>query len=416
MRSDSMDRRSFLHAAGMCLGGLATFGLPEVHFARVREEGRLVFVLLRGGFDGLAAVAPTIDPAYYDLRRGLAAPPDQLLELADGFALTPGLAPLREFWERDELLVLHAMAIPYRTRSHFDGQAILETGLSDPSGSADGWLNRLLQVMEGERSGIAVAAGMPRSLTGPHPVSTWSPAELGVVDDGYLDRLHLLYRSDPTLLGRFESALGMLDIGEEADARGRGMAAGEMGSGEAMQPTADAGRGRRGQAGAEDLFRAAARLMTAADGPNVAAMEFSGWDTHANQGVVGGNLDRQLGRLARGLAAFRDAMGQDWHETTVVVMTEFGRTARPNGSGGTDHGTAGAGFVLGTGVAGSRIVTDWPGLSDRELYDGRDLAPTIDTRAVLKGVLAGTFDLTAAQANRVFPGSAGVPGLWGLMR
>jgi uncharacterized protein (DUF1501 family) len=391
----TMDRREFLHSAGMCLGGLATFGFPEVHFANVRRDGRLVFVLLRGGFDGLAAVAPTFDPAWRDLRGPLAADPDDLLDLADGYALTPGLAPFREFWDRDELMVLHAMAIPFRTRSHFDGQAILETGLDQPEGSADGWLNRLLSVMEGERAGISIAAGMPRSLTGPVEVASWSPTELGVVEDAYLDRLSVLYRSDEALQGRFEAALGMLDVGEEMDAMG--------------------GQPRRPGADASSLFRAAAQLMTAPGGPNVAAMEFSGWDTHANQGGVGGNLDRQLGRLAEGLAAYRDAMADQWPGTTVVVMTEFGRTARPNGTGGTDHGTAGAGFVLGTGVARSAIVSDWPGLAENRLYENRDLAPTLDTRAVLKGVLAGTFDLTAAQADRVFPGSAGVRGMWELM-
>jgi len=389
----TMDRRRFLHSAGMCLGGLATFGLPEVRFATAGDTGRLVFVLLRGGFDGLAAVAPTFDPAYFDLRRTLAAEPDDLVALADGFALTPGLAPLRGFWERDELLVLHAMAIPYRTRSHFDGQAILETGLDQPEGSADGWLNRLLSVMEGHRSGIAIAAGMPRSLTGINEVASWSPAELGVVEDGYLDRLHLLYRSDEALQGSFEAALAMQDVGEEMAAMGGG--------------------GRQGDPSA--LFRAAAQLMTEPGGPNVAAMEFSGWDTHANQGIVGGNLDRQLGRLAAGLSSFRASMGDQWEGTTVVVMTEFGRTARPNGTGGTDHGTAGAGFVLGSGVARSSVVTDWPGLKDRELFEERDLAPTLDTRAVLKGVLAGTFDLTPQQADRVFPDSSGVRGMWELM-
>lgn len=390
-----MDRREFLHSAGMCLGGLATFGFPEVHFANVRQDGRLVFVLLRGGFDGLAAVAPTFDPAWRDLRGSLAPDPADLIELADGFALTPGLAPFREFWERDELLVLHAMAIPFRTRSHFDGQAILETGLDQPEGGADGWLNRLLSVMEGSRAGISIAAGMPRSLTGPVEVTSWSPTELGAVEDAYLDRLSVLYRSDEALQGRFEAALGMLDVGEEMAAMG----------GAARRPGADAA----------SLFEAAARLMTTQEGPNVAAMEFSGWDTHANQGGIGGNLDRQLGRLAEGLSAFREAMGDAWPGTTVVVMTEFGRTARPNGTGGTDHGTGGAGFVLGTGVARSRVVADWPGLAERQLFENRDLAPTLDTRAVLKGVLAGTFDLTAAQAGRVFPDSAGVPGMWELM-
>lgn len=392
-----MDRREFLRTSGMCLGGLATFGRPQVRFASVRGDGRLVFVLLRGGFDGLAAVVPSFDPGYEAVRRSLALPAEQLVALADGFALTPGLAPLRDFWERDELLVLHAMAIPYRTRSHFDGQAILETGLDRPEGSADGWLNRLLTVMEGQRSGLAIAAGMPRSLVGPAPVSTWSPTTLGVVGDAYLERLHLLYRGDRELQGRFEAALAMQDVGEEVEAMGRG-------------------RSRAGGGGSAALFRAAARLLTADGGPNVAAMEFSGWDTHANQGLAGGALDRQLARLAEGLATFREELGDAWQGTTVVVATEFGRTARPNGTGGTDHGTGGAGFVLGSGVARARVVTDWPGLAERQLFEGRDLAPTLDVRAVLKGVLQGTFDLTAAQADRVFPGSAEIRGRADLMR
>lgn len=392
-----MDRRDFLRMSGMCLGGIATFGHPQVRFASVAGDGRLVFVLLRGGFDGLAAVVPTFDPGYEAVRRSLAVPPDDLIALADGFALTPGLAPLRDFWERDELLVLHAMAIPYRTRSHFDGQAILETGLDHPEGSADGWLNRLLAVMGGQHSGLAIAAGMPRSLVGPAPVSTWSPTSLGVAGDAYLERLHLLYRGDRELQGRFESALAMQDVGEEVEAMGMA-------------------RGRLGGGSSTALFSAAARLLTADGGPNVAAMEFSGWDTHANQGLVGGSLDRQLARLAEGLGTFREAMADAWKGTTVVVATEFGRTARPNGTGGTDHGTGGAGFVLGSGIAGRRMVTDWPGLGERQLFEGRDLAPTLDVRAVLKGVLQGTFDLTAAQADRVFPGSADIRGRADLMR
>jgi uncharacterized protein (DUF1501 family) len=162
-------------------------------------------------------------------------------------------------------------------------------------------------------------------------------------------------------------------------------------------------------------MQAAARILRQDQGPNIAAMEFSGWDTHANQGVAGGALDRLLGQLAEGLVAFRTEMGPAWRSTTVVVMTEFGRTARPNGTRGTDHGTAGAGFVLGPGVGRSHVVSDWPGLGRNALFEGRDLKPTLDTRAVLKAALAGTFDLTAAQLERVFPNSAGVRPVSGLM-
>ncbi len=387
-----MNRRAFVRT--MCQGGLATFACPVVTFAQVRQRGRLVFVLLRGGFDGLAAVVPHGDPAYASLRGALAYEEESLLPLDGTFGLSPGLAPLRELWQKDELVILHAMAIPYRTRSHFDGQAILETGIDKPAGSADGWLNRLLQVMPGSRSGIAIAAGMPRSLSGSFDVQTWSPAKLGVVDDAYLQRLAVLYRGDAALSGRFEAALQQQDmVGEE--------------------PMAGSGA-RRG--GIAPLMRAAAHILREDAGPNIAAMEFSGWDTHANQGLAGGALDRLLGQLAEGLTVFRTEMGSTWASTTVVVMTEFGRTARPNGTRGTDHGTAGAGFLIGPNVAKSRMFADWPGLGDSALYEGRDLKPTLDTRAVLKAAIAGTFDLNAAQADRVFPSSETVKGAYDLMK
>ncbi len=396
-----MDRRSFVR--GMCLGGAATFALPVARFAQVPGDDRLVFVLLRGGFDGLAALVPVGDPDYEAIRGRMAFARQELTMLDGHFGLVSGLTPWASLWESDELVALHAMAIPYRTRSHFDGQAVLETGLARPEGSSDGWLNRLLQIMDGDRAGIAVAAGMPRSLTGPFPVSSWSPARLGVVSDAYLDRLGALYRADPRLHDSFEAALQLRELEPQPDA------------GDARTPTAmRAGRGGPAQR-FEPILRAAARFLSEPDGPNVAALEFSGWDTHANQGMQGGQLDRLLAGLAEGVLAFRSEMGDVWGRTTVVVMTEFGRTARPNGTAGTDHGTAGAGFVIGPRVGRSRVISDWPGMSGRDLYESRDLRPTLDTRAVLKGVVAGAFDLTAGQANRVFPGSDDVRGVWDLI-
>jgi uncharacterized protein (DUF1501 family) len=387
----TMHRRTFLRH--MCAGGIATFGFPIVNFAQVASSRRFVFVLLRGGFDGLAAVVPYGDSSYRSLRGQFAFNVSELVELTDTFGLAPGLAPFRELWEANELVALHAMAIPYRTRSHFDGQAVLETGIDRPAGSSDGWLNRLLQVMSGKRSGIAIAAGMPRSLTGPFDVQTWSPTQLGAVDDAYLERLSVLYRTDKALYGRFEAAVQQQDlVGEEPMA---------------------GGNARRG--GITPLMQAAARILRQDTGPNVAAVEFSGWDTHANQGLAGGALDRLLGQLAEGLMAFRRDMGPAWANTTVVVMTEFGRTARPNGTRGTDHGTAGAGFIIGPTVARSTVIADWPGLGDSELFERRDLRPTLDTRSVLKTAAAAAFDLTAAQIDRVFPGSAAAKPLTSVM-
>lgn len=386
-----MNRRSFVRH--MCWGGLATFALPGITFAQVKANGRFVFVLLRGGFDGLAAVVPHGDASYQSLRGGFAFDESELFPLNDLFGLAPGLAPMRELWQANELVTLHAMAIPYRTRSHFDGQAILETGIDRPIGSSDGWLNRLLQVMSGRRSGIAIAAGMPRSLTGSFDVQTWSPTQLGAVDDAYLQRLGALYRTDQVLYGRFEAAVQQQDlIGEEPMARGAA---------------------RRG--GITPLMQAAAKILRQDNGPNIAAVEFSGWDTHANQGLAGGALDRLLGQLAEGLMAFRTDMGPAWANTTVVVMTEFGRTARPNGTRGTDHGTAGAGFIIGPKVARSAAFADWPGLADRSLFEGRDLTPTLDVRAALKAAIAGTFDLSRPQLDRVFPNAPEIRALYDLM-
>jgi uncharacterized protein (DUF1501 family) len=390
------DRRSFLK--GMCLGGLATLAAPMVSFAQVPSGGRFVFVLCRGGFDGLAAIVPVEDPGYASLRGAMAFRASELTSLAHGFALAPGLAPLQSFWEAGELTVAHAMAIPYRTRSHFDGQAVLETGLDRPAGASDGWLNRVLQVMGGEASGIAVSAGLPRSLAGRHPVLTWSPSQLGSVEEAYLQRLHVLYQRDAVLHDRFEAALQLQDLQADADA-----------------PDMRGGRAGAGGDPVSAVMGAVARFLRETTGPNVAAVEFGGWDTHAGQGMAGGALDRLLGRLAQGLVTLKSELGSTWSDTTVVVMTEFGRTARPNGTGGTDHGTAGAGFVLGPRIARSQVMADWPGLSAGELYQGRDLRPTLDTRSLLKAAVQGTFDLTGAQAERIFPDSRAAPPVPGLM-
>ena len=233
---------------------------------------------------------------------------------------------------------------------------------------------------------------MPRSLTGSYEVQTWSPAQLGAVDDAYLQRLGALYRTDKALYGRFEAAVQQQDVvGEEPMARGAA---------------------RRG--GVTPLMQAAARILRQDDGPNIAAMEFSGWDTHANQGLAGGALDRLLGQLAEGLMAFRTDMGLAWANTTVVVMTEFGRTARPNGTRGTDHGTAGAGFILGRQSRGRRCSPT--GRSRRSsLFERRDFKPTLDARAVLKAPIAATFDLSRPQLDRVFPNSPEIRALYDLM-
>jgi hypothetical protein len=309
-----MERRDFLRS--MCYGGIATFGFPVVSFAHVRQNGRLVFVLLRGGFDGLAAVVPYGDPAYSALRGALAFDSADLLPLDGPFGLAPGLAGLREFHERGELVVLHALAIPYRTRSHFDGQAVLETGLDRPIGASDGWLNRLLQVMPGERSGIAIASGIPRSMTGTHEVQTWSPTQLGVVDDEYLDRLAVLYRADGTLHGRFEAAMQQQDlVGEEVMAGGGARRGGVTPLLEAaariLRQETGAERGRRrvqrlGHAREPGCSQRSARPAPGTTGGRARRVP------HGDAGCMGRHYRRRHDGVRQDRAAERDAGHRPW--------------------------------------------------------------------------------------------------------
>lgn len=391
----ALNRRSFLGTA--CAGGLATTFAPSLSFGRAATDRRFVFVLLRGAMDGLHSVVPVGDPSYRAARGNLAYSANDLTRLDDLFGLAPGLAPLAASYRSGELLPVQGLAIPYRTRSHFDAQSILETGLNRPVGSATGWLNRTLEVLGGATSqGIAVGGPLPLSMQGRVPVATWAPSVLRDGNDAFIEDLAQLYNMDPVLADPFTAAL---TLQEQAMVMG------------------SEGNSRRGLAQFEQLFAATGRFLNAHDGARIAALEFSGWDTHAGQGLANGTLDRRLNALANGLLALKAEFSADaWSKTVVVVATEFGRTVATNGSGGTDHGTGGAALLYGGAVRGGRVLADWPGLAAGQLYEGRDLRPTLDTRQLLKGVIAAQFDMRSAELDRlVFPDSQSVPGLNGLV-
>ena len=391
----ALNRRSFLGAA--CAGGLATTFAPSLSFGRAATDRRFVFVLLRGAMDGLHSIVPVGDPSYRSARGKLAYSASDLTRLDDIFGLAPGLSPLAESYRVGELLPVQGLAIPYRTRSHFDAQSILETGLNQPVGSATGWLNRTLEVLGGATSqGIAVGGPLPLSMQGRVPVATWAPSALREGNDAFIEDLAQLYNMDPVLADPFTAALTLQE--------------------QAMTMGTDSSS-RRGLAQFEQLFAATGRFLNAPDGARIAALEFSGWDTHAGQGLANGTLDRRLNALANGLLALKAELSSHaWSKTVVVVVTEFGRTVATNGSGGTDHGTGGAALLYGGAVRGGRVLADWPGLATGQLYEGRDLRPTLDTRQLLKGVIAAQFDVRRAELDRlVFPDSQAVPGLNGLV-
>ena len=399
-------RRDFLTAGSLAAGGALL--TSRLSFANTNTNGRsrFVFIILRGALDGLAAVPPHGDRDYLALRRDLAFSAESALPLNDLFGLHPSLAFLKESFTARELVVFHAIASPYRERSHFDGQDVLENGYTRAHATQSGWLNRALEAIPGSRPagkelGVALGQNVPLVMRGPAAVTSWSPSKLATLDEDTLQRITDLYSSDPLLAKRLADALN-------ADAIADSPMMSDMGS-----------RGRQGAAGGArytEVIHAAAEFLRREDGPKVAVFDTTGWDTHANEGGAQGQLAGRLAALDAGLRSLKEQLGPVWNDTAVLLATEFGRTASINGTRGTDHGTAAAAFLIGGAVRGGRVIADWPGLSNRALYQGRDLMPTLDVRSVLKGVLEEHLLVPSrALAGAVFPESSAAKALGGLV-
>jgi uncharacterized protein (DUF1501 family) len=389
---------------GLLLGlsALAASGGARAAFAQgagPAADKRLVVVILRGAMDGLHVVAPYGDPGFAALRPGLALPePGReggLLDLGGVFGLHPLLPSLHRLYAANEALAVHAVAGPYRTRSHFDGQDLLEGGGEQRLTS--GWLNRALSALPGDRGrpsrrGIALGLDLPLVIRGPQAVGMWAPPRPARPEPDLYARMAELLRADPVIAPQLAEGL-----------RGRGYA------GQVL----DRGGPIEAEGGFPRLAAAAGRLLAAPDGPRIAAMELGGWDTHVAQEQRIGPV---LTQLDRGIAALRAGLGAAWRHTVVLCVTEFGRTARVNGNLGTDHGTGGAAFLAGGAVRGGRVLADWPGLHPDQLFENRDLRPTRDLRAIAKGLLRDHLRLPPAAIAAAFPGSDGVAPEGGLLR
>lgn len=382
-----LNRRHFLQAAAAT--ALATRGA----FATVPGEKRFVFIFLRGGLDGLHALAPFADPAYRRLRPNLALGADAVHGLDGYFGLPRALAPLNRLFQGGELLLVPAVATRYRSRSHFDGQNLLENGSARPFGARDGWLNRaILGLNHGDRRlGLSLGPTVPLILRGAAGIQTYAVSPLPEVDDDYLFRLEQVYRSDPL----FAQAFAAARASAEPDVEGLGGA-----------PLAR-----------QDFSlsaRVAADLLSRATGPRIGVLEMQGWDTHFAQP---GRLDTLLAALAGGIVALREGLGPAWRETVVMVASEFGRMAAENGSRGTDHGTGGLALLAGGAVAGGRIVGAWPGLSRTALFEGRDVAPVNAMESLFKAVLRDHLGVSErALSDVVFPGGGAERAFDGLIR
>ena len=349
------------------------------------DDARFVFVLLRGGLDGLGAVPAIGDPDFAAARGPLANFGAAPLALeGTPFALHPSLTELHGLYRSGELAVIHATGLAYRERSHFDAQQMLESGGTRPHELATGWLGRALAAHR-NHSGLALTTAVPLALRGSDRIDTWAPSALPEPAPDLLARLELLYAGDVAL----------------AQALARAKALREQ---PGMSDTPTAG----GRAAAIALARKAGEMVAAPRGPRVAMLEMGGWDTHANQAAQAGALANNLRTLDAALTALRESMaGAAWLRTVVVVATEFGREVAVNGTQGTDHGTGGAAFVLGGAVRGGRVIADWPGLARSQRFEGRDLRVTTDLRSVLKGVLGEHLRLPNAVIEQtVFPGSS----------
>jgi uncharacterized protein (DUF1501 family) len=398
-----LSRRSLLGVAG------ATFAaaiIPRWASAAGARDPRLVVIVLRGALDGLSAVAPIGDPDYVDLHGALALRwdgPYPALPLGGFFGLNPAMTNFARLYDAKQALIVHATATNYRERSHFDGQDVLESGMPMPGRVESGWLNRAVAALPaGDRAAgpraLAVGAVAPLVMRGPAPILGWAPSGLAAPTDDLVARLMDLYtQSDPALAAALQSGL---DADRLADRQGMA----------ALKPGGDVAALMRKAA------EGAGRLMAAADGPRIGALAFDGWDTHANEGGASGRLAQLLGGLDSAFAAFESELGPRWKDTVVVAITEFGRTARINGTVGTDHGTATVAFLTGGALAGGRVIADWPGLKTGDLYERRDLKPTTDLRAALKGVLADHLGLSSdVLARSVFPDTLGVAPMKGLI-
>jgi uncharacterized protein (DUF1501 family) len=388
---------------GLLLGGSAFAAwayLPKFARAADGRDPRLVVVILRGALDGLATVAPIGDPDYAGLHGSIALTtngPHAAVMLDSFFALHPSMPEFARMYRDKHATVIHAVSTPYRDRSHFDGQDVLESGYAGPGRVQSGWLNRALENLpKGERvmSALAVGPTTPLVLRGAAPTVGWAPVALPQADDDTAARLVDLYRHcDPAL----------------ANALSQGLQLEKVAQSDGMRP-------QPGINAMQQVARGAAKLMVADDGPRIAALAFDGWDTHANEGGPVGRLAQLLSGLDGALLEFESGLGLRWRDTAVVVATEFGRTARINGTEGTDHGTGTIALLAGGAVKGGRVIADWPTLKPASLYQGRDLAPTTDLRAVIKGVMADHLGISErVLASTVFPDSAAARPMKGLV-
>jgi uncharacterized protein (DUF1501 family) len=405
-----MQRREFLKLSTVSSLSLLLPGMPGWAFNNGKEDPaskKLIVILLRGAVDGLNVVVPYGDRAYYSLRPTIAVeqPGANLgvINLDSYFGLHPTLQPLMPLWQNRTLAFVHASGSPDSSRSHFDAQDYMESGVPGNRNVSTGWLNRLILELPVEHSSLqAVSIGpvLPKICSGAATVATISKA--GQSNKSVLDR--------PAIASVFQDLYSSKD-----DDLGKAFAEGVSAHKEINQAMAseDNGKMDREQVAANrgaplpqnyaQFGRQLAQLFRKSPSLQVAFLDFGGWDTHVNQGAGKGQLANHLAPLALGLADLAAGLGDLYKDTTIIVMSEFGRTAKENGNGGTDHGHGNAMWLLGSNIPGGKVYGRWAGLSMRSLHESRDLPTTTDFRSILSTVLHEHIGLSSLSLAKVFP-------------
>ena len=401
-------------SASTLAGACASNGFPAMTFAHAGTDKRLVAIFLRGGVDGLSLVPPYAEPTLKALRGPLvddmpgSGGPNAMHKLDGMFAVNPDLPFFHELFSAGELVVLHSTASPYRDRSHFDAQDVVDRGTTD-RGLRQGWLNRVVgRLPDGgrpARADLALGVGptLPLSLRGPEPAGSWSPPVQSTIASETFERLAALYRNDADLGAPFINAVSAGKL-----------AGGVMGAmGASDSPF-------------EEMATVAAGFLRERMGPRIVTIDFGNWDSHSDQNARElitpqnqwpGRYPSFYRKLNSGMRALRTGLGSTWQDTAVLIFTEFGRTVRVNGTNGTDHGTAGAAMLAGGAVAGGRVISDWRGLAPRDLLEDRDLYPTTDIRSLFKATLREHMGLSDTDIETtVFPQTASIGALEGLFR
>lgn len=389
-----MDRRKFLtRIAALGCSAAASPLVTPVALAQAPWDARLVVIILRGAMDGLDVFRPVGDPNYAALRPTLR---QGTMDLTGFFGMNAALSPLVPLWQAGQMGAAHAVSTPYRDkRSHFDGQDILEAGRPGIVGASnDGWLNRMLQTVPGVTGQTAFAIGRDQQLimSGDAPAARWSP-EADLVLSPQAERLlALVHDADPMF--RTASAQAI----EIAQSIAMSAASDEQGAEMMMEDPMMAGV----RANAEHVQLAEFAAARLRGDTRIASFSVTGWDTHLNQK---GGITSALRRLSDTILTLRAGLGPVWDNTAVLCLTEFGRTAAENGTKGTDHGTGGAMIYAGGALNGGRILGDWPGLAEVDLYNRRDLMPTRDVRAYPAWVMHDLLGISrrAIEAS-IFPG------------